>query len=40
MTGTAVVEAVRDLQKQIADKGLPAGDQVYIASASPSRRSP
>ena len=38
MTGTAVVEAARDIQKQVADKGLPAGDQVYVASASPSPR--
>ncbi len=38
MTGTAVVEAVRDLQKQVAEKGMPAGDQVYIASASPNPR--
>ena len=38
MTGTAVVEAARDIRKQVADKGLPAGDQVYVASASPSPR--
>ncbi len=38
MTGTAVVEAVRDMQKQVADKGMPIGDQIYIASASPSPR--
>ena len=38
MTGTAVVEAARDIQKQVADKGMPAGDQVYVASASPSPR--
>ena len=35
MTGHAVVEAARDIQKQVADKGLPTGDQVYVASASP-----
>jgi CO/xanthine dehydrogenase Mo-binding subunit len=38
MTGTAVVEAARDIKKQVADRGLPAGDQVYLASASPSPR--
>jgi xanthine dehydrogenase YagR molybdenum-binding subunit len=36
MTGYAVVEAVRDLQKQIADKGMPAGDEVRIGSATPA----
>jgi CO/xanthine dehydrogenase Mo-binding subunit len=36
MTGYAVVEAARDLKQQIADKGLPAGDEVLIASASPN----
>jgi xanthine dehydrogenase YagR molybdenum-binding subunit len=30
------VEAARDLKKQIAEKGLPKGDDVLIASASPS----
>jgi xanthine dehydrogenase YagR molybdenum-binding subunit len=36
MTGYAVVEAVRDLQKQIAEKGMPAGDEVRIGSATPT----
>src|SRR5262249_28508420 len=36
MTGYAVVEAARDLKKQIADKGMPAGDAVLTASATPS----
>ncbi len=36
MTGYAVVEAARDLKKQIAEKGLPKGDDVLIASASPN----
>ena len=36
MTGYAVVEAVRDLQRQIADKGMPAGDEVRIGSATPN----
>jgi len=36
MTGYAVVEAARDLRKQIAEKGLPKGDAVLIASATPS----
>ena len=35
MTGYAVVEAARDLKKQIAEKGLPTGDDVLIASATP-----
>ena len=36
MTGQAVVEAARDLKKQIAEKGLPKGDEVLIASATPN----
>jgi putative selenate reductase molybdopterin-binding subunit len=36
MTGYAVVEAARDLKKQIAEKGLPKGDEVLIASATPN----
>src|SRR6266851_2068339 len=36
MTGYAVVEAVRDLKKQIAAKGMPKGDDVLIGSATPS----
>jgi CO/xanthine dehydrogenase Mo-binding subunit/aerobic-type carbon monoxide dehydrogenase small subunit (CoxS/CutS family) len=36
MTGYAVVEAARDLKKQIAEKGMPKGDDVLIASASPN----
>jgi putative selenate reductase molybdopterin-binding subunit len=36
MTGYAVVEAARDLKKQIAEKGMPKGDEVLIASASPN----
>jgi CO/xanthine dehydrogenase Mo-binding subunit/aerobic-type carbon monoxide dehydrogenase small subunit (CoxS/CutS family) len=36
MTGYAVIEAARDLKKQIAEKGLPKGDDVLIASASPN----
>ena len=36
MTGYAVVEAARDLKKQIADKGMPKGDEVLIASAAPN----
>src|SRR5262245_47708801 len=38
MTGYAVIEAARDLKKQIAEKGLPTGSNVLIASASPSPR--
>jgi putative selenate reductase molybdopterin-binding subunit len=36
MTGYAVVEAARDLKKQIAEKGLPKGEDVLVASATPS----
>jgi CO/xanthine dehydrogenase Mo-binding subunit/aerobic-type carbon monoxide dehydrogenase small subunit (CoxS/CutS family) len=36
MTGHAVVEAARDLRRQIADKGGPKGDDVLIASATPN----
>jgi putative selenate reductase molybdopterin-binding subunit len=36
MTGYAVVEAARDLKKQIAEKGLPKGDEVLLASATPN----
>jgi CO/xanthine dehydrogenase Mo-binding subunit len=34
MTGYAVVEAARDLKKQIAEKGLPQAGQVLIGSAN------
>jgi CO/xanthine dehydrogenase Mo-binding subunit/aerobic-type carbon monoxide dehydrogenase small subunit (CoxS/CutS family) len=36
MTGYAVVEAARDLQKQIAAHGLPKGDELRIGSATPN----
>ncbi len=36
MTGYAVVEAARDLKRQIAERGYPRGDDVLIASATPS----
>jgi CO/xanthine dehydrogenase Mo-binding subunit len=36
MTGQAVMEAARDLRKQIADKGMPTGDAVLIATATPN----
>jgi xanthine dehydrogenase YagR molybdenum-binding subunit len=36
MTGGAVIEAARDLKRQIADKGLPKGNDALIASASPN----
>jgi len=36
MTGYAVVEAARDLQRQIAERGMPTGDGVLIASATPT----
>jgi xanthine dehydrogenase YagR molybdenum-binding subunit len=34
-TGYAVLEAARDLNRQIAEKGLPKGDAALIASATP-----
>ena len=34
-TGYAVVEAARDLKRQIRDNGLPKGDQVLVATATP-----
>jgi putative selenate reductase molybdopterin-binding subunit len=40
MTGQAVVEAARDLKKQITDKGMPKGDEVLIASANPNPPQP
>jgi xanthine dehydrogenase molybdenum-binding subunit len=38
MTGQAVIEAVRDLKQQIAEKGLPTGSALLKASASPTPR--
>ena len=35
-TGYAVIEAVRDLKKQIAEKGLPKGDDILTASVTPN----
>ena len=36
MTGMAVVEAVKDLQQQIEAQGPPTGDDVLVATATPS----
>ena len=36
MTGYAVVEAARDLKRQIAEKGLPGGNEFLTASAGPN----
>jgi CO/xanthine dehydrogenase Mo-binding subunit len=36
MTGYAVVQAALDLKGQIAEKGMPLGDEVLIASATPT----
>ena len=36
MTGYAVVQAAQDLKTQIAERGLPGGDDVLIASATPT----
>jgi xanthine dehydrogenase molybdenum-binding subunit len=38
MTGYAVIEAARDLKRQIAEKGMPTGDQMLVASAAPNPR--
>jgi CO/xanthine dehydrogenase Mo-binding subunit len=37
-TGYAVIEAARDLERQIQAKGLPTGDAVLVASATPEPR--
>ena len=34
-TGYAVIEAVKDLKQQIAEKGMPQGDEVRTGSATP-----
>ena len=39
MTGEAVIAAVRDLKKQIAEKGMPTGTAILKASATPMVRS-
>jgi CO/xanthine dehydrogenase Mo-binding subunit len=36
MTGTAVVEAARDLRRQMEEQGLPTGENVLIASTTPN----
>jgi CO/xanthine dehydrogenase Mo-binding subunit len=36
MTGWAVVEACRDVKKQIAEKGMPTGGNILVASVNPS----
>ena len=36
MTGYAVIEAARNLKRQIAEKGMPAGSAVLTASAEPN----
>ena len=36
MTGYAIIEAARDLKRQIASRGLPTGDEALVAAASPS----
>jgi xanthine dehydrogenase molybdenum-binding subunit len=38
MTGQAVIEAARDLQRQVAEKGRPSGTQMLVASATPNPR--
>ncbi len=34
-TGYAVIQAVKDLKQQIAEKGLPQGDEIRTGSATP-----
>src|SRR3989449_11582939 len=36
MTGMAVVEAVQDLQHQMATRGMPTGHAIFVASATPA----
>jgi CO/xanthine dehydrogenase Mo-binding subunit/aerobic-type carbon monoxide dehydrogenase small subunit (CoxS/CutS family) len=36
MTGTAVVEAARELKRQIAEKGMPKGTAALLAAANPN----
>jgi len=36
MTGLAVVEAAKELRRQIADNGMPSGNDVLIGSATPT----
>ena len=36
MTGIAVVEAAEDLKRHIADRGMPTGSDVLVASATPT----
>ena len=36
MTGYAVIQAARDLKRQIAERGMPLGEEVLIASATPT----
>src|SRR5438309_2523084 len=36
MTGYAIIEAARDLKRQIAAKGLPKGAEAIVAAASPN----
>ena len=36
MTGMAVVEAVKDVQQQIAARGMPTGNDVLVATATPT----
>jgi xanthine dehydrogenase YagR molybdenum-binding subunit len=36
MAGYAVIEAARDLKRQLAEKGMPQGENALIASASPN----
>ena len=40
MTGYAVIEAARDLKRQLAEKGRPTGRDILIASAAPSPTAP
>jgi CO/xanthine dehydrogenase Mo-binding subunit len=39
-TGYAVVQAAKDLKQQIADKGMPEGDEIRTGSATPDPAQP
>jgi xanthine dehydrogenase molybdenum-binding subunit len=38
MTGYAAIQAAQDLKKQIAEKGMPTGSNILVASATPQPR--
>jgi xanthine dehydrogenase YagR molybdenum-binding subunit len=40
MTGQAILEAVQALEQKIAEQGLPTGDEILVADATPTPRMP